>query len=116
MSLPTMTSIDGLPVARMPVDIDAANAAQVEEILAGAVSPEPPCLILDLRETRYLDSAGIDMLFKLDERLRRRRQSLQLVVAETSPLRRLLQITGIDRTLPVHAELEDAGARGRARL
>ena len=84
-----MTSVDGLPVARMPTDVDTANAAQLEERLAGALSAEPPCLILDLRETRYLDSAGIDMLLKLEERLSRRRQTLQLVVAEASPLRRL---------------------------
>lgn len=107
MTLPTMTSVNGLPVARMPADVDAANAPLVGERLADAVNADARRLVLDLRGTRYLDSAGIDMLLKLHDRLRRRRQALHLVLAEDSPLRRLFEITAIDRSIPLHPDLED---------
>jgi anti-anti-sigma factor len=107
MSLPTLTSVNGLPVARMPTDVDAANASGVGDELAGAVGHDDRGLILDFGETRYLDSAGIDMLLRLDERLRRRRQTLHLIVDERSPLRRLLAITGVDRSLTIEGDLAD---------
>ncbi|HEY7968011.1 MAG TPA: STAS domain-containing protein [Solirubrobacteraceae bacterium] len=108
MTLPAVTSRNGLPVAQMPVDVDAANAAAVGEQLAGAVTHDAPCLLLDLSATRYLDSAGIDMLLKLAERLRNRRQALLLVVAEGSPIRRLLSVMGVDASLTVYASVAEA--------
>ena len=61
---------------------------------------------LDLSDTRYLDSAGIAMLLVLDERLRRRRQKLHVIVPPQSPVRRLLQLAGVDRTLAIHPPRE----------
>jgi anti-anti-sigma factor len=110
MSLPTLTSVNGLPVARMPTDVDAANAFGVGEELSAAVGHDDHGLILDFGETRYLDSAAIDMLLKLDDRLRRRRQTLHLVVAKRSPLRRLLAITGVDRSLLIQRDVAEAFA------
>jgi anti-anti-sigma regulatory factor len=37
-------------------------------------------LIVDLSGTRYLDSAGIDMLFRLAQSLGQRRATLRLVI------------------------------------
>ena len=108
MTIPALTSLNGLPVAQTPGDVDVANAALVGEQLAGAVTHDAPCLVLDLTATRYLDSAGIDMLLKLAERLRNRRQALLLVVPEDSPLRRLLSVMGVDASLPVHASVAEA--------
>lgn len=110
MTIPAVTSLNGLPVAAMPVDVDVANAAHVGDQLAGAVTHDAPCLVLDLTATRYLDSAGIDMLVKLAERLRNRRQALLLVLPEGSPLRRLLTVMGVDASLAVHASVVEAVA------
>jgi len=108
VTIPAVTSLNGVPVAAIPVDVDVANAALVGEQLAGAVTHDAPCLVLDLTATRYLDSAGIDMLLKLAERLRNRRQALRLVVPEGSPLRRLLAVMGVDASLPVYASVTEA--------
>ena len=110
MSLSTLTSLGGVPMARMPADVDIANAAAVGEQLADAVTHDAPCLVIDLTHTRYLDSAGIDMVLKLDERLRNRRQTLRLVVPEGSQIRRLLSVMGVDASLPIHASIEEASA------
>ena len=112
MSLPPVTLIGGVPVARMPADVDAANVERIGLALTESIPREAPCLILDLEETRYLDSVGIDMLFKLNEQLRRCRQTLRLAVPEQAPIRRLLQIAAVDASMPVHPHVEDALVAG----
>jgi anti-anti-sigma factor len=108
MSQVEIRSVDGMPVACPPADVDAANAAAVGGQLAAAVMSDSRCLIVDLAATRYLDSAGIDMLFDLNERLRVRRKRLLLVVPPGSPIGRLLEITAVATTIAIHADVTDA--------
>jgi anti-anti-sigma factor len=98
---------EDVPVARAGEDIDAANASRVGLELAEAIGGEG-ALVLDLTETRYLDSAGIDMLFRLGERLRQRRARLVLVIPSSSPLTRLVEIVGLPHSTPVRETLEQA--------
>ena len=64
--------------------------------------------MVDLSETRYLDSAGIDMLFRLSERLRERRARLLLVIPQASQLARLARIVGLVRAVPSYETVEHA--------
>lgn len=113
MSQIDLRSIGGIPVARPRTDIDAANARQVrDELAAGAGDAEK--LVLDLSETRYVDSAGIDMLFRLGELLRERRSALVLVIPQSSQLIRLAQIVALPSAMAIHETIEQAlGARQR---
>jgi anti-anti-sigma factor len=105
MSIVQTSRVDGIPVARVMADIDAATAATVHERLAGALDPDTDCLIVDLSETRYLDSAGLDMLLRLNERLTHRRVTLMLVIPESSQVNRLATIVGLPQTVAVHSTL-----------
>ena len=96
-----------VPVARAREDIDAANARSVGIELAETIGGGS-ALVLDLSETRFLDSAGIDMIFRLAERLRQRRAQLALVIPASSPLTRLAEIVGLPRSMPVCDTLEQA--------
>ena len=80
-----------MPIAHIHEDIDAANATVTQQQLADALGPDASSLIIDLSETRYLDSAGIDMLLRLSDRLDHRRAKLILVIPDTSQLKRLAQ-------------------------
>lgn len=100
--------VDGIPVARPNEDIDAANAGIVHEQLAAALGPDAGCLIVDLSGIRYLDSAGLDMLLRLAERLSHRRATLLLVIPEGSQLTRLAAIVGLPSAVAVHPTLHDA--------
>jgi anti-sigma B factor antagonist len=105
MNSVTIERIEGVPVARVSDDIDAANAASVHEQLAGALGPDTLSLIVDLSEIRYVDSAGLDMLLRLSDRLAHRRAKLMLVIPETSQLNRLAAIVGLPQAMPVHPTL-----------
>jgi len=99
--------IDGVPVARPRADVDAANARQVRDELAACLGGAEK-LVLDLSETRYVDSVGIDMLFRLGELLRERRAALVLVIPHSSQLTRLAQIVALPSAFPVHETVEQA--------
>ena len=99
---------DGTPVAFLDGDVDAANAARVAEELMAAVSNRTRALIVVLSDTRYLDSAGINVLFRLHEQLGTRRQRLGLVLGASSRLRRVLELSGVQTAIPVSEDLEAA--------
>ena len=110
MSAVEFERVDGVRVARHRGDIDAANALIVDEALVKSLEPEGDCLVFDLGETRYLDSAALDMLFRLHDRLRQRRGNLHLVIPPDSPLKRLAAIVGLPNVVPVHETLTEAVA------
>lgn len=68
------------PVARLVGEVDASNAAGFTKELKDAVPNSAIGLVLDLSQTTYIDSSGVHMLFDLAGALRRRQQSLELVV------------------------------------
>lgn len=103
-----LTDLEGVTVAALPTEVDAANAARLREELASAVPHGSRDIVLDLRETRYLDSAGIDMLFRLGQRLTERRAVLRVVLPATSPLRRLAGIVGLERGMTLHPTIAEA--------
>ncbi len=76
--------VDGAAIARVREDIDAANVNAVQQELDHALGPDASSLVIDLSDTRYLDSAGIDMLLRLNQRLKDRRATLILVIPDNS--------------------------------
>src|SRR3954452_22409802 len=68
------------PVARLIGEVDASNAPGFTTELKDAVPNTAIGLVLDLSETTYLDSSGLHLIFDLADALRRRQQTLQLVV------------------------------------
>jgi anti-anti-sigma factor len=100
--------IDGVPVAHISDDIDAANAMATQQQLADALDPDALSLVIDLSETRYVDSAGIDMLLRLGDRFDRRRVKLILVIPDASKLKRLATIVGLPDAIPTHSDLSAA--------
>ena len=103
-----------IAVAAVGGEVDASNARDLGERLHAALTNRSRALVVDLVETTYLDSAGVNLLFALDLELRERRQRLHLVVPPGSPIARVLSITALDRTVTVHetreAALEHAAA------
>jgi anti-anti-sigma factor len=69
------------PVARLVGEVDASNAPGFTAELKRSVPNTAIGLVLDLSETTYIDSSGLHLIFDLADALRRRQQTLQLVVA-----------------------------------
>jgi anti-anti-sigma factor len=108
MSHLRIEQINGVPVAHIKEDIDAANAAAIQQHLADALGPDALSLVVDLSHTGYVDSAGIDMLLRLSDRLDHRRARLVLVIPETSQLKRLVMIVGLPEAIATRPTLTTA--------
>jgi len=85
-------------------EIDASNARDVRERIRNSLTNRGHALVVDLAETAYIDSAGINVLFALDLELRQRRQRLHVVVRPESSIARMIAITGLERAVATHPE------------
>lgn len=98
-------------LVRVHGEIDLSNAHEVSSEIGVAMGQEARRLVVDLSDITYLDSAGVALLLRLAERLRSRRRKLHLVAPRGSPVRRVLDFTGLPRVIPLESRLEDALAR-----
>jgi anti-sigma B factor antagonist len=95
-------------VAHLSGEVDMTNATYVGDELLRSVPNDAVGLVIDLTETSYLDSAGIELLFDASRRLARRRQALRLVLPAGSPLQRVLVLTEVGSIAPIHDSLDSA--------
>lgn len=95
-------------VARLEGEIDLANAEEVGGALADAASNEAVALVLDLSAVDYFDSAGIQLIYQLREKLRTRNQALALVIPSTSAVRDSLRLAGVERHVGASEAVEEA--------
>lgn len=78
-------------------EIDMSNAEPLREALTALTPNTALALVLDLSAVEYLDSAGIQLLFRLRESVGRRGQGLRLVIPEGSPVDDSLRLAGMGR-------------------
>jgi anti-anti-sigma factor len=100
--------VDGVPVAHISHDIDAGNAMATQQQLADTLDPDALSLVVNHSDTRYVDSAGLDMLLRLSDRFDRRRAKLILVIPDASKLMRLATIVGLPDAIAIHSDLPAA--------
>lgn len=103
-----LESVERVVVARIDGDIDASNAQELGDALVESLSNDTLGLVLDLTPLDYLDSSGVHLILGLESRLRERRQEVRTVVPEDAPLRAVLDLTAVEKTVPVHAERDEA--------
>jgi len=109
----TVSDVRGVPVARIQGDIDTGNAPELADALSAAVPNAALGLVLDLRATGYLDSAGVRLLFETVERLGRRQQRLGLVVPRDSLVGDIVEMTDLGSYAGVDSGLAEALERLR---
>jgi anti-anti-sigma factor len=88
-------------VATMSGELDFSNAEAIRTALATAVSNQSLALVLDLTAVDYLDSAGIELLYRLRQDLRSRGQALHVVIPPDSASNAALRLAGVEHNLDV---------------
>ena len=105
---------DGVPVARLVGEVDLTRAPTIRVGLLRAVTNQDHGLVIDLRDTTYLDSAGINVIFELAERLSARQQRLAAVVPDRAIVERVISLVNMRSILETHQTLDAAVAAIRA--
>jgi anti-sigma B factor antagonist len=109
--------IEGVPVVTAPEEIDIANAAGLKAALLEAAlletapmetaEPGRALLVVDMSRTRFCDSAGLNALVGAARLARAEGGEVRLVVTGEA-VSRIVELTGVDRVIPIYASLEDA--------
>ena len=103
-----LASAQGRPlVFTMPLVLDAANARQIGEELRAALTPGVSTVVADLTLTTFCDPAAARMLARAQRRAIGVDAELRLAGPCASVLD-VLELTGLDRMLPVYPDLEEA--------
>jgi stage II sporulation protein AA (anti-sigma F factor antagonist) len=82
-------------------EIDMDNATEAEHRILDAISNQVTAVTLDLSGLDYIDSAGLRVLFTLGTRLKTLQIALQLLVPSGSPIRRVIDLSGVAAAVPV---------------
>jgi anti-sigma B factor antagonist len=78
-----------------------------ESVLEAAADTDPPKVIVDFRGLGFIDSSGLGAIVACLKHLRERGGDLALAAPEGSGLRRLLDLTGLDRVLTLYASTDE---------
>jgi anti-sigma B factor antagonist len=99
---------DGGILVRLGGELDLYNAELVRTALLDAAKQAPTRLVLDLAEVEFIDSTALGALIEARASLPERRGLL--LAAPGIETRRALQVSGLDRHLPVHDTVDAAFA------
>jgi anti-sigma B factor antagonist len=102
--------VEGWAVARVAGDVDVATAPRLRERLVALVAEGRTHLVVDLEEVDLLDSTGLGVLVGVLKRARTMGGDLRLVCTRPA-IRKVFEITALDRTMPL-ADTVEAAVRG----
>jgi anti-sigma B factor antagonist len=95
-------------VVVLPAEIDVTNSEQVHGQLVAALAPGVHTVIADMTSTVFCDSSGVHAIMHAYESADARNVRLLLAVSPASSVRRVLELIGVRRLMPVYASLAEA--------
>jgi anti-sigma B factor antagonist len=96
---------DGAIVISLGGELDLYNADEVRAALAEAIGEEPERIVVDMAGVEFVDSTALGVLIEARAKLGRPALVLCAPQRET---RRTLEVSGLDRHLPVHDTIDAA--------
>jgi anti-sigma B factor antagonist len=103
----TAEIISGVRVVTVRGELDIATSPQVRELLSGAATDGARPLVIDLVECEFIDSTGLAALLH-GAKPAQNGQSHVAIVSPGGDVRRMLELTAIDKTIPVFETLDQA--------
>jgi anti-sigma B factor antagonist len=90
-------------------ELDALTAPRLHDELVALAGQGVERVVLDLRRLEFVDSFGLGVIVSARRRLSQQGNALCLVAEDDqSSLRRVLEVTGLDQVLPIHATVAAA--------
>ena len=103
--------IDGVPVVRVPEEVDLTIVDQLYAVLLHAISRGHTAAVVDMTGTRFCDSSGLHVLLRAHKRAQAEGGELRVAIAPDGPVRRIFELNCVESVMPVFASVEEALAR-----
>jgi anti-sigma B factor antagonist len=90
-------------------ELDLETAPRLEEKLTGARSRDGISVLIDLSDCEFIDSSGVSLIVGCWRDLERKGGDERLVLCcAKDQVKRLLKITGVEGSISIHDELDQA--------
>jgi len=103
---------DGVRIVSVQGELDLSTAPELEARLDEIVSSGDASLLIDLSECEFIDSTGIALIVRAWQQLDRSAggEGIGRVVicSSNDQVRRVLDITGLELSIPVHGARDEA--------
>lgn len=87
-------------------ELDLSTAPDLEGPLDAAVEGEEGSVLIDLAECEFIDSTGIALIVRAWQRLDADGSGTLAICAPNQQVRRVLDVSGLDQSIPVHPDRE----------
>lgn len=105
-----VTERNGCTVVAVKGEVDLATAPTLKNRLLELVASGSREIVVDLTATDFLDSTGLGAVVAAYKRVRAHDGNLRLV-ATAARVKRVFEITNLDRVVPICATIEEACAK-----
>ncbi|MGN6257019.1 MAG: STAS domain-containing protein [Solirubrobacterales bacterium] len=90
-------------------ELDLSTAPELEGPLNEALESNEGSLLIDLSQCEFIDSTGIALIVRAWQRLDSGENGRALVIcSQNDQVRRVLEITGLELSIPVHTTRDEA--------
>jgi stage II sporulation protein AA (anti-sigma F factor antagonist) len=103
---------DGIRVVSVRGELDLGTASELEKPLEDAISSGNASVLIDLSECEFIDSTGIAMIVRvwqqLDQAADGEGSGRVVICSDNEQVRRVLDITGLELSIQIHGDREEA--------
>jgi anti-sigma B factor antagonist len=101
--------LEGVRVVAVRGELDIASSTRIRKLLAGAKTDTAQPLVIDLSQCDFIDSTGLAALLH-GAKPTQNGESHIAIVSPEGDVRRMLELTAIDQSIPVFESVEQAVA------
>jgi anti-sigma B factor antagonist len=109
---------DGVHVVAVRGELDLGSAPDLEPALEEAVAAGGASVLIDLSECEFIDSTGIALIVRAWQQIDRgaegEGEGRLVICSENRQVRRVLEITGLEHSMSIHENREQALAALRS--
>ncbi len=110
--------VDGVRVIAVRGELDLSTAPDLEEPLNAALDGGQGSVLIDLSGCEFIDSTGIALIVRAWQQLEGAENSdpdgRLVLCSANDQVRRVLDVSGLDQSIPIHATREDGLAALRS--
>jgi len=103
---------DGVRIVAVRGELDLGTATDLEAPLEEAIASGDASVLIDLSACEFIDSTGIALIVRAWQRLDRAADGdgsgRVVICSDNEQVRRVLEITGLELSIPIHSAREDA--------